>query len=253
MSTKRMIFGGSIAVAGLFLGVYSTHAGPVSLPFFEGFNTPSADAVVDYPAFTATGVQSRTVDAGGILRLGAGSHPSSHWFSVTPTPAASRIIVINVDLGFEGQPGSGATGIKVGENLVLFHPGFSGPPGALRVEGPGGFPNENMGFTPALGVLHHLEIISLPSGLFNVHVVDGNNPANRFSKDFVNPASYGGEVGPAAIAGASAFYDNLSIRTVPIPEPVSMGLTAIASLFLLCARKRLMVPPQLGEIRSFQG
>lgn len=221
----------------------SLKAGPVSLPFFEPFNTQSADAAVDYPAFTATGSQSRTVDATGVLRLGNGSFPVAHWFTVTPSPAPTGEIVINVDMGWNGAdrvppvgPGSGATGLRIGENNILFHPGFTGPPGAFRVEGPGGFGNQDMGFTPAVGVLHHMEIHSFPSGLFTLKVTDGSNPANVYTNSFTNLASYGGLIGPAAVAGAVASFDNLSIRVVPEASTIALCATSILALGLWRSR-----------------
>ncbi len=89
-----------------------------------------------------------------------------------------------------------------------------------------------------MGVLHHVEILSSPSGLFTIKVTDGSNPANVYTTSFTNPSSYGGEIGPAALAGPEGMFDNLSITAVP--EPASLGL-AVAGLcgVFAAGRRRL--------------
>src|SRR5689334_20615531 len=83
-------------------------AAPVSLPFFEPFNTISADATVDYPQFTAQqavgGAPAHwTVDPKGLrtstVTFAALDEPA---FSVTPDPKPTGEIVINVDMGWNG-------------------------------------------------------------------------------------------------------------------------------------------------------
>ena len=136
-------------------------------------------------------------------------------------------------MGWNGQDndppvgvGFGGTGLRLGNNVLGFHPGYPG--GALRVEGPGGFGGTDMGWTSALGVLNHAEIHSFPSGLFTIKITDGTNPANVFTTSFTNPASYGGAVSLLAFAGGSAMYDNLSIAQVP--EPSSLVLLGVGVL-----------------------
>src|SRR5215207_7167176 len=160
-------------VAAHIVALYAirSDAGPVGLPYSESFNTPSTDAAfsTNYPAFTTTGVLTRTVDAGGILRLGSGTgNPATTWTSVTPSPVPGGGILINVDMGYDGGPGTGSTSLVLGANVINFHPGYNGPPGAFRVDGPGGAGNQDMGWVPGLGVLHHVKILSSPSGLFNI-------------------------------------------------------------------------------------
>jgi hypothetical protein len=208
-------------------------AGAVSLPFNETFNTPSSDANFssDYPAFTTTGTLTRTVDAGGVLHLGSGDFPATTWTTVVPSPIPVGGVKIQIDMGWDGggvtPPGFGSAALKLGANVLAFHPGFGGPPaGAFRIEGPGGFGNQDMGFVPTIGVLNHVEILSLPSGQFNIKVTDGTNPANVYIATFTNASSYGGPIGPAALAGASGMFDNLSITAAP--EPASFGLAAMA-------------------------
>jgi hypothetical protein len=104
------------------------------------------------------------------------------------------------------------------ENTILFHPGYNGPPGAFRINGPGGDGiNWNMGWVPAIDVLHHVEIHSFPDGVFNIKVTDGTDPNLVYEDTFTNPAAYGGDIGFLAAGMGAAVYKNLSITTtVPI-------------------------------------
>jgi hypothetical protein len=213
-------------------------AGPVALPFHEGFNTVTANAVTDYPLFTAqlpVGDGSPHdpmwhVDASGRLVAGSADWAPTYQpsFTVKPDPMPTGEIIIKVDLGWNGQdvdpvvgPGFGGCGIRLGqfidngvettlsEDALVFHPGYPG--GAMRVEGDGGFDNQDMGWTPAVGVMHHLEVHSFPDGLFNIKLTDGSNPANVYTKSFTNSFAYGGDIGPLGHAGGASYYDNLTI------------------------------------------
>src|SRR5436189_6362735 len=88
--------------------IATVSAGPVSLPFFEPFNTISADATVDYPQFTAQqavggAAENWTVDSKGLrtstVTFAALDEPA---FSVTPNPKPTGEIVINADMGWNG-------------------------------------------------------------------------------------------------------------------------------------------------------
>ena len=218
--------------------IATVSAGPVSLPFFEPFNTISADATVDYPQFTAqqtNGIMEHwTVDSKG-LRTSTVNFFNFYEpaFSVTPDPKPTGEIVITVDMGWNGQdvnppngPGTGATGLRFGEDpnnpglsqsTMVFHPGYNAPPGAFRVNGPDGFDNESMGWVPQLGELNHVEIHSFPSGLFTIKVTDGTNPANVFEESFTDPVAYGGDIGLLAAGQGGAIYKNLSITLANPP------------------------------------
>jgi len=222
-------------VAAYIIALYpiQADAGPVSLPFSESFDTPSTDALfsTNYAAFTTTGALTRTVDAGGILRLGSGTgNPATTWTSVTPAPVPVGGILINVDMGYDGSAGTGSTSLVLGANVINFHPGYPSPPGAFRIDGLGGSGNQDMGWIPGLGVLHHVEILSSPSGLFNIKVTDGSNPANVYTTSFTNVGSYGGQVGPSAVGSQGAMFDNLLITAVPEPTSIAMSLVGMAGL-----------------------
>ena len=213
-------------------------ANAVSLPFFEGFNTPTNDAISTYTDLTygdgGSGFNpSYVVNADGVLRVGSGDYPYYQAFGVTPDPFPTGELIIKLDMGWDGSIndppvgiGFGGCGMRLGtkieaggatgsKNNIGFHPGYPG--GALRVEGPGGFGGTNMGWTPQPGVLNHMEIDSFPDGTFNVKVVDGTNPAHVFTTSFVSPDAYGGEVAILAWAGGTGLYDNFYISAADQP------------------------------------
>jgi hypothetical protein len=119
---------------------------------------------------------------------------------------------------------------------VLFHIGFSGA--ALRVEGPGGFGNQDVGFTPAQGApLHTLSVQSDGAGQFSVTLEDGNS-AGTFTESWTNFAlgltSY--TVGLQYNSGVGIF-DNWTIGR--IPEPASLLLLAAGAVMMLGPRRRM--------------
>src|SRR6266436_1268204 len=158
MSSNRMVALAGCLVATV-VGIAPVYANPVNLPFFEPFNTVSANAVVDYPQFTAQQAvggapEVWTVDSKGLrtstVTFAALDEPA---FSVTPHPTPRGEILINVDMGWNGAdgnppngPGTGGAGLRLGrndgtmssENTMFFLPGYNAPPGFFRVDGPGG-------------------------------------------------------------------------------------------------------------------
>jgi hypothetical protein len=154
--------------------------------------------------FTTGGLSS----ANGVLQLDrSGAGDPQHWTHAGPAGAYT----LTADVGADNSNGSYNVGLVVGQNLIIFHPGLAG--GAFRVDGPGGFGNTNMGFTPANNVLHQMQISHDGAGNFNITVTDGANPANTFNASFSNAGSIGGDIGfrrsgPDVGIG---LYDNLSV------------------------------------------
>ncbi len=219
-----------VLIAGLIAGS-ALHARAVTLAYTENFQNPanSADAAASYPAFTTALNGGSAVVTNGVLTMSANTE-SDQIFTVSISPAASGEITIFGQVGAGNSNGSYNVGMVVGENRIVFHPGFVAG-GAFRVEGPNGFGNTNMGYVPANGLLHQFEIHSFPSGLFTIKVTDAANPANVFTTSFTNPASYGGAIGfvrsgPAG-GGATGIFDNLVI----VPEPSTAGLFALGALW----------------------
>ena len=102
-------------------------------------------------------------------------------------------------VGRSTADGSYNVGVRVGQNALVFHPGLSdGIQGHFRheyaAEGSDDFalniagPNLDMGFTPAVGVLHPVEVrINAATGDARITITDANNPDNVFQYDFNDP------------------------------------------------------------------
>ncbi|HWB03974.1 MAG TPA: PEP-CTERM sorting domain-containing protein [Verrucomicrobiales bacterium] len=220
-------------------------AAAVTVGYSQSFQSPadSGDAATAYPEFTSTLNGGTATVVGGVLRLtglGPSGTQSDQLFTVSHSSAPSGELTFFGQIGASNSNGNYNVGMIIGQNRLVFHPGFTAIPGAFRVEGPGGFGNTNMGFVPANGLLHQFEIHSFPSGLFTIKVTDAGNPANVFNAQFTNLASYGAPFGfvrsgPAG-AGAGDFdgrYDNLQI----IPEPSAAGLFLLAGFGLVRRRR----------------
>ena len=224
----------------------ATPAGAVNLTYSQNFQSPStsANAAVDYPAFTSTLSGGTATVSGGVLHLtGAGpaTTQSDQLFTVSYSAAPTGEVTIFAQIGASNSDGNYNIGMLVGENRLVFHPGFTAVPGAFRVEGPGGFGNASMGYVPANSLLHQFEVHSFPNGLFTIKVTDAANPLNVYNASFTNLASYGGPVGfvrsgPSG-SGAGDFdgqFDNLVI----VPEPSAVGLMTLAGFAALGRRRR---------------
>lgn len=176
--------------------------------FEETFDTDVPDAATfntQYPAFTTTGTLNVT---GGVVQNEAAS-------DIT-VPGFDEDIVIDLDVGAELSNGSYNVGLLVGGNRMVFHPGFTGIPGAFRVDGGGGFGNSDMGFVPANAVLHQMRVVQFhDTGLFQITVTDGSTPANVYTASFTNAASVGGAIGftRASSGTLDGLFDNLTIST----------------------------------------
>ena len=119
-----LLFGTSFFATSLF-------ANSVSLPFFEGFNTPTNDAISTYPNFTfddgGSGLNpSFVVDANGVLEVGDGGYPYYPAFGVTPDPFPTGELIIKVDMGWDGSIndppdgiGYGGTGLRLGTKIEV--------------------------------------------------------------------------------------------------------------------------------------
>lgn len=172
--------------------------------FYESFDLDTVGPTqtgIAYDRFT-TNVAFDTDVINGVVELGGEN---------TMTIAGySQGIRITADVGAVSSNGNYNVGLSVGDNRIVFHPGFGG--GAFRVEDTGGFGNQNMGFTPANGSLHHLEIVQHTNGLFQATLTDGDNPNNVYKAEFTNLASVGGLIGlTRAGPGADGLYDNLRV------------------------------------------
>lgn len=218
----------------------------VNLAYSQNFESPSAsvDAAADYPDFTSTLSGGSATVTGGVLRLtGAGpaGTQSDQLFTVQMSAAPLGEIVIFAQIGASNSNGNYNIGMVVGENRLVFHPGYAAIPGAFRVEGPGGFGNSDMGFIPTNGLLNQFEVHSFPDGQFTIKVTDAANASNVYSASFTNLASYGGPIGfvrsgpsGSGLGDYDGQFDNLLI----VPEPSAAGMLMLAGCISLRRRKR---------------
>ena len=190
-----------------------------SNPFTTTLNGGSADVVA------------------GVLELSPnpGGNSDQRW-SIGSFGAEQLVISAEVGASAGTNPGDFNVGFQIGQNNIVFHPGYGGA--ALRVTGPGGFGNTNVGFTPALDTLHLLQIATYSTGLFEILLMDRNNPLNVFQTSFTNLGSVGGAISLLRSGGTSGngLYDNLTVQV--IPEPGTLSLLALGGAALAARRRR---------------
>ena len=189
----------------------------------ETFDLASEELEADYADWTwfSSGGGAATVED-GVLHL-SGSGNMRAVLDLIPAPP----FTIAGMVGAAGASGSGGfnLGLAIGDVTAVFHPGYAG--GAFRfgtVNGGSVTSNEDVGFTPATGVLHDLVVTATASGT-DVHLVavltDGSDPANVFTSEVTVDAA---TIGADALgllpglgfsrnggAGDDAIYDDLSI------------------------------------------
>lgn len=224
----------SLAAAICLLGVNFSQGAVVY--FSETFGTDAADTAAfntQYPALSVTGPNEVSV-SGGVAQI-LGNNANDTTFAAVS--GFSSDVVISADIGAVESNGNYNVGLQIGDNSLAFHPGFTGVPGALRIEGPGGFGNSNMGFVPANNVLHHVEVVQHANGMFDLTVTDGSNPLNVFTTSWFNPGAVGGDIGirrsgPTAGAGSVGLFDNFQITSVPEPSRAVLLVLGIASAAL---------------------
>lgn len=198
----------------------------------ENFNLDSARANLasNYPHLDFQLSSSGTPEvAGGILRFGGGAD-----VVMVKNLVLTGEFFISVKIGtITDQPGANNVHMILGQNRLVFHPGYTPIPGAFRIEGPGGFSNVSMGFVPATSVLHTLEVYSHGDGNFNVTIREGNG-SNVYTTSFYSLAALGGSVGLATAGSLDGndigIYDNLLIQTQGVPEPGTAMLFLLAVL-----------------------
>jgi hypothetical protein len=212
--------------------------------FNEQFDTDTAslaETLSAYPnwALTTNPTQGTPADVfvtGGRLILDPDGNDSR--FVIVPDFPGN--ILIKADVGASAvtaAPGAFGTGIAVGPNIFVFHPGLDNANGRgqFLIFGPHGTPSSqfgaDMGFVPGPDTLHPMEIrIDAASGTFDIKVVDGNNPSNVFQTTFVNPdyPSYDAAGRRIAVSGGGSqgsallLFDNVSISAALIQVAIDI-------------------------------
>jgi hypothetical protein len=246
-----------IGLAALALAAPPALAGTITT--FSTSST-SANLAATYPSWTFLGTQGSADVSGGQLRFTGTSNPTQLFLYNSTFSGAFTFDALvsetngsgafNVGL-FIGLPGS-ETGMlasngnsNTNADRIVFHPGYSG--GALRVEGGGGFSNQNVGWTPASGTMADLSIASDGLGHFTVKLTDGNNSNLTYTTTFTNSALSGQalEIGLTAAGGEGsnyALFDNPSVSTFAAPEPASIVLLGAGLAALGAVRRRREKP-----------
>ena len=188
-------------------------------------NATAANVGALYPdwSFIKANATDTIEITGGQLRLG-GDRDQPTQFQLLAAPVGA--FTASVDLGAWPGNGSYNIGVLIGENEIVFHPGFGGT--ALRVEGLGGFDNQNVGFTLAPEVLHHLTLTGDGFGLFTITLTDALNAGNTYTTSFVNAGSVGGlfSISRAGVNGlyGQVYADNFLLTDEsisPVPDTSS--------------------------------
>jgi hypothetical protein len=195
---------------------HTNASGALVEAFFESFDidtTTTLETQNTYPSFSFN-VSGSAIVSSGVLQLESAGDGSDDSATIS---GFTEEVIVSVDIGLSTSlVGYSNVGLMIGDNYILFHPGFGG--GALRVTGPGGFGTTNMGFTPALDVLHHMQVHVHPSGLFEIQITDANNQSNVFTKSFTNSSSVGGNITLQRQGASGEFhlglYDNLLVEVV---------------------------------------
>ena len=150
----------------------------------------TAAFTAQYSDWTVNGTDPLTVVGGVVTIPDNGANDTT----TATRPGFAGEVIISADISALSSNGNYNVGLVVGGNTVVFHPGFAGLPGALRVGGTSGFGNQDMGFVPANGTLHHVEVHQFPTGQFDITVTDGDNPVNVYTNSWTNLASVGGPI-----------------------------------------------------------
>jgi len=209
-----------------------------SAVLFETFDTDTpnlAATLAAYPNFSYTGSGDAFVTAGQLHLTTSGR---TFFFDTV----GGGPLLIDADISKTPGGGSFNAGLVIGQNNLVFHPGYSG--GAFRVEGPGGFGNQNMGFTPAAWpTMHHFNVAIRPTGGTNadidIRVTDGSNPLNVFTASYTSTTyTTGDRIGFTVEGGYlnRGVFDNLS---VVVPEPSTLlTWSLLAALGIGCGAYR---------------
>ena len=196
-----------------------------SILLSESFDTDTADTSATLASYTDW---SRTLAAGGVVTElviieGRVNMKPSGSFTDTLFDVAGFTgdLIITADIGRNSTSSSYNVGLTIGDNRLVFHPGFNTntTKGFFRVEGPGGFSNQDMGFTTLANVMYQFEVsITAATGAFAITVTDPNDSNNVYNAAFTNsgysPGSsrlgfrIEGPTSPTKIG----FYDNFVVK-----------------------------------------
>jgi hypothetical protein len=220
------------ACAALLVGLCATSA-PGNIVFLESFDGPTLPGTLTYSevppnmTWSISGGQL-LADSDGTLNTTINAITNDGFTS----PTASYPMVYSLDLGIPAGSSAGSynVGLEFGGYRAVFHPGYVPIPGAFRMEGGFSAGNQDMGFVPKMGELHHLEaeVWDLGTSLGVNITITGlgtDDLLHQFNYSFVDssPNLGTGTIGARRSGGggsSDAFFDNL--QAVVIPEPSTL-------------------------------
>ncbi len=161
--------------------------------------------------------------------------------------------VYSLDTGTPTGISTGAynIGMQLGDYTILFHPGYTDIPGALRIAGGFDLANTDMGFVPALGVMHHIDVATeMVSGGLAVDIaitgLGTDSLTHTFNYSFLDTTpglgtgTFGGRrSGGGANVANDALFDNYQVQFVPEPSGIVLLVLATLAMTVLWRRKRL--------------
>ncbi len=217
-----------VAIAGCFFGAPATAANL----FTRSFDVDTGDTASSLSTYGLTSSATSVTVVGGQLVVGAGGGQSSVNFG-----SFVGDLMIGFDTTVVGGAGSINVGLRMGDNTFLFHPGFA--TGAFRIEGPGGHPNLDMGFTPSIDLSRFSLGINASTGVATIDIVSS---AGTFHEVF-NDSSYvaGSTTFGLSVGGTGAGkFDNLVVSSpVPEPETYAMMLAGLGLIGAIARRGRV--------------
>lgn len=157
---------------------------------------------------------------------------------------------VNVNPTNSTAPGGSNIGLMFGDYLAIFHPGHS--QGAFRLE-KGLYSqtilvnNQNMGFTPALDTLHHVEaFVGMQGSSLAIDIsisglgTDSNSYTYNLSYLDPSPSLGSGAIGVQLqrLNIDDGYFDNLVVEgregtAYIIPEPITLALAPVGCLAVL--------------------
>ena len=170
-------------------------------------------------------------------------------------PAGLRTIYSgDVGIPSGASPGSYNVGLLFGGYRAQFHPGYTPIPGAFRMEGGFGTSNQDMGFVPALGVMHHIDVETFMTGgglAVDVTIAGLGTDALMHTFNFsffdTSPNLNTGQIGGRRSGGGNALsdgiYDNFQVQFVPEPSSIVLLLPAMLGVLVLWRRSRSVTRP----------
>lgn len=222
--------------------------------FTETFDDPGLPGTLNYSA--GPGITWSNSGPGQLLADYGGNPPNANATVNAITndgfiaPGGLRTIY-SLDVGVPDGASAGSynVGLVFGGYQAQFHPGYTPIPGAFRMEGGYSTGNQDMGFVPKLGVMHHIDVETLMIGTslavdVTITGLGTDDLLHTFNLSFLdtspnlNAGQFGGRRSGGGNALSDAMFDNLQVQYVPEPSSALLLSLGTLGVFALMRRKR---------------